>query len=155
MRRLLARPRRSRYWHEPERLHGQAERDARLGRNRFFVYVLETDFGHYVGHTYHVGRRLRAHQRGEVQSTKGSSPSLLWVSSPFTTREGAARFEASLKSLRDQHADRYSEIVGYDDGPFVPRYSERPLHVPKGADLVAGALVAAVVAALFFLSFLG
>ena len=121
--------RRSRHWHDPERLQGQAERDAQLGRSEFYVYVLDTDFGDYVGHTWHVGRRLKQHQDGQVKSTAGSSPTLLWVSRPFTTREDAARFEASLKSLRDQRANRYAEIVGHDAVPFIlPRRHFQPNH---------------------------
>ncbi len=121
--------RRSHFWHDPERLRGQAERDAQLGRSAFYVYVLDTDFGDYVGHTWHVGRRLKQHQDGQVRSTVGSSPTLVWVSRPFTTREDAARFEASLKSLRDQRANRYGEIVGRDAVPFiVPRRQFLPNH---------------------------
>jgi len=108
--RVMRSRRRSRYWHDPERLQGQAERDAQLGRTEFYVYVLDTDYGDYVGHSWHVGRRLKQHQAGEVKSTEGSSPTLLWVSRPFSTREDAARFEASLKSLRDQCSDRYREM---------------------------------------------
>ena len=52
--------RRSRHWHDPEQLQGQAERDAQLGRSEFYVYVLDTDFGDYVGHSWHVGRRFAA-----------------------------------------------------------------------------------------------
>ncbi|MYC33899.1 MAG: hypothetical protein F4X64_12095 [Chloroflexi bacterium] len=119
--------RRSRYWHDPERLQGQAQRDAQLGRSEFYVYVLDTDFGDYVGHTWHVGRRLKQHQAGQVKSTAGSSPTLLWVSRPFATREDSARFEASLKSLRDQHANRYAEIVGHEAVPFIaPRRQFQP-----------------------------
>ena len=44
-----------RYWHEPERLEGQDERDRELGRRDFYVYVLDTSYGHYVGHTWNVG----------------------------------------------------------------------------------------------------
>ena len=112
------RRRRPRHWHDPEWIEGQAERDAQLGRNRFFVYVLDTDFGHYVGHTWDVGSRLRAHRSGDVPSTRGGNPVLLWQSRPFATRADAASFEASLKSLRDQRSERYYEIVGFEPEPF-------------------------------------
>ena len=127
------RRRRSRFWHDPERLPGQADRDAALGRTHFFVYVLATTRGHYVGHTWHVATRLRAHVSGQVPSTAGASPRLLWTSRPFATRADAARFEASLKSLRDQRSPRYSGVVGLDPEPFVrpalgPRFP-RPVHL--------------------------
>ena len=147
--------RRPRYWHDPERLQGQAERDAQLGRSEFYVYVLDTDFGDYVGHSWHVGNRLKQHQAGQVKSTAGGSPTLLWVSRPFTTREDAARFEASLKSLRDQRADRYREIVGHDAEPFVYGHptagiqggrDDGPESFPWGWALVGGALIALVLA---------
>lgn len=112
------RRRRGRHWHDPERLDGQAQRDAQLGRSQFFVYVLETDRGHYVGHTWNVRSRMRAHRAGEVPSTAGANPRLLWQSRPLQTREQAARFEASLKSLRDQMHDRYREIVGHPPVPL-------------------------------------
>ena len=144
--------RRSRYWHDPERLQGQAQRDAQLGRSEFYVYVLDTDFGDYVGHTWHVGRRLKQHQAGEVKSTAGSYPTLLWVSRPFTTREDAARFEASLKSLRDQQATRYAEIVGHDAkplrAPIPPQESGLPLVV--AAAISAAAMVVVVLLVVLF-----
>lgn len=108
-------------WHDPEHLPGQADRDSALGRTRFYVYVLETRAGHYVGHTWNVRSRVRQHVAGAVPSTAGLSPRLLWQSGPLSTREEAARFEAALKSMRDQKRTRYAEIVGFDPVPFVPR----------------------------------
>ena len=105
-------------WREPERLPGQAARDAALGRRQFYVYVLATDYGHYVGHTADVRARLGSHLGGAVPSTVGGRPELLWTSRPLPTRAEAARFEAALKSLRDQEAPRYREITGFDPVPF-------------------------------------
>jgi len=82
------------------------------------VYVLDTDFGHYVGHTAHVARRFREHQDGETESTAGSNPELAWTSGSLPTRADAARFEAALKSLRDQRARRFEEITGLEPLPF-------------------------------------
>ena len=152
--------RRSRHWHDPEQLQGQTERDAQLGRSEFYVYVLDTDFGNYVGHSWHVGRRMRQHRAGQVKSTAGSSPTLLWVSRPFTTREDAARFEASLKSLRDQRAGRYKEIVGRESVPFAARRQHtgephstdtgaaKPAPFPWRWALIGGVAVALVLAAM-------
>ncbi len=105
-------------WHDPERLDGQDERDAELGRSEFYVYVLETDYGHYVGHTANVQARLGAHVADAVYSTAGSAPELIWTSYPLPTRAEAARFEAALKSLRDRQSERFHEITGAEPLPF-------------------------------------
>ena len=117
---------RGRYWHEPEFLEGQEERDRELGRRAFFVYVLQTNYGHYVGHTSHVGLRLRQHQAGEVRSTAGGNPALLWRSRPMPSREDATRFEAALKSWRDSGSARYRETTGFAPVEFPGRYERRP-----------------------------
>ncbi len=117
--------RRGRRYYEPEDLGAEQDRrDAAIPNRRFYVYVLDTDYGHYVGHTAHVGRRFREHQDGETESTAGSNPELAWTSGPLRTRADAARFEAALKSLRDQRARRFEEITGLDAVPFEPvRYA--------------------------------
>jgi predicted GIY-YIG superfamily endonuclease len=117
--------RRRRRYYEPEDLgHEQDRRDAAIPNRRFYVYVLNTDYGHYVGHTSHVGRRLQQHQAGETPSTAGSDPALAWTSGPLRTRADAARFEAALKSLRDQRARRFEEITGCEPIPFAyPDYA--------------------------------
>ena len=107
-------------WHDPEHLGGQAKRDAKLGRSKFYVYLLDTDYGHYVGHTANVRARVKAHTDNKVKSTAGGDPKLLWKSSPFPTREDAAGFEAALKSLRDQSSERFQEITGHDPIPLKP-----------------------------------
>ena len=110
---------RRRGFYEPEDLgRGQDRRDAARPGRRFHVYVLGTDYGHYVGHTAHVPARLRRHRRGEVPSTAGGDPSLLWSSGPLSTRKDAASFEAALKALRQQRAPRFAEITGLDPIPF-------------------------------------
>ena len=107
-------------WHDPEHLSGQAKRDTELGRSKFYVYLLDTDYGHYVGHTANVRARVKAHRDNKVKSTAGGDPKLLWKSSPFSTREDAAGFEAALKSLRDQASERFQEITGHDPIPLKP-----------------------------------
>ncbi len=133
-------------WRDPEHLAGQAERDAKLGRNKFFVYLLDTDYGHYVGHTANVQARLNAHIDNKVQSTAGSDPKLLWTSSPFSTREDASGFEAALKSLRDQSADRFQEITGHEPIPF-----EQVPASGSGCGLQGIVLIAAVAAAVLIM----
>ena len=120
--------RRGRRYYEPEDLGAEQDRrDAAIPNRRFYVYVLDTDYGHYVGHTAHVGRRFREHQDGETESTAGSNPELAWTSGPLRTRADAARFEAALKSLRDQGAYRYEEITGLEPIPF-----DSPYRAPAG-----------------------
>lgn len=110
--------RRRRRWHVPEHLPGQRARDAKLGRRAFYVYLLETNYGHYVGHTANVKARIRAHSKDTVYSTAGGAPRLLWVSDPLRTRGAAARFEAALKTWRDQRSKRFWETTGHDPMPF-------------------------------------
>lgn len=120
-------------WHDPEHLEGQEARDRELGRSEFYVYVLGTGYGHYVGHTANVQARLGAHASDEVESTAGGEPQLLWKSYPFRSRREAARFEAALKSLRDQRSDRFREITGFAPIPFAPsRIQECPRHSAGG-----------------------
>lgn len=107
-------------YYEPEDLGpDQDDRDASIPGRKYFVYVLETDFGHYVGHTARLHQRINQHIRGDVQSTRGSNPEHAWNSGPFHTRDKAARFEAVLKSWRDQRSDRFEERTGLQPEPFI------------------------------------
>ena len=110
---------RGRYY-EPEDLgRDQDRRDAAVPNRRYYVYVLDTDYGHYVGHTSHVGRRVEQHQAGETPSTAGGRPELAWQSSPLRTRDDAASFEAALKSLRDSRDPRFREYTDLEPIPFA------------------------------------
>ena len=103
----------------PEHIGGLTESDAAAGsRRRFQVYVLQTNRGHYVGHTGNLKARLRAHQQGEVPSTAGSAPKLAWQSSRLADRDAAARFEAALKSWRDQESNRFRKTTGLRPMPL-------------------------------------
>ena len=93
-------------------------RDAAIPGRRYWVYVLETDHGHYVGHTARLRSRIREHEAGETESTAGANPKLAWVSRPFYRRDDAASFEAALKSLRQKQSPRFKEITGLDPAPF-------------------------------------
>lgn len=151
--------RRRAHWHDPEVLEGQESRDAELGRNEFYVYVLGTRYGHYVGHTANVGARLSAHRAGEVESTAGGKPELLWRSRPFRSRRDAARFEAAMKSLRDQEAERFREITGlallpFDAVPFDDGWSEEPRYEQhrRGGCGLFGLVVITIAAATLLLA---
>ena len=103
------------YWHEPEDLgREQDERDAAVSNRKYVVYVLDTDYGHYVGHSGNLKARIRAHRKGEVHSTAGGRPKRVWTSGKFSTRADAANFEAALKSLRDRRSPRFRELTGLD-----------------------------------------
>ncbi len=135
-------------WRDPEHLAGQSERDAKLGRNKFYVYLLDTDYGHYVGHSANVRARLNAHVANKVESTAGGNPKLLWTSSPFSTREDAAGFEAALKSLRDQSAERFHEITGHEP---VPLQRVRAQSRGSGCGLRSIIWIAAIIYLLLFI----
>ncbi|MBC6436551.1 MAG: hypothetical protein GDA52_00110 [Rhodobacteraceae bacterium] len=107
------------YWRSPERLDGQDERDAGYKNRRYFVYVLDTTLGQYVGHTYSVQNRVAQHRRGQTRSTAGTAPELVWTSRPFGNRNDAASFEAALKSLRDQKSPKFHDITGLHPQPWV------------------------------------
>ena len=74
----------------------------------YWVYVLGTDLGSYVGHTNSVPRRLREHRSNSVGSTKGTDPYLQWQSRPLRSRKYADDMERVLKTLLErEHSDFY------------------------------------------------
>ena len=89
-------------WYEPEDLGPEQDaRDEAYGRTEFWVYVLTTDYGHYVGHTSNPWDRLPRHYGDEVESTAGGNADLAWITElSLRTREDATRYEAALKSWR-------------------------------------------------------
>lgn len=120
-------------YYEPENLGAEQDRrdDAVAGR-RYYVYVLETDRGHYVGHSARVSARAREHTEGRTPSTAGANPEVAWVSGPLRTRKEAARFEAAMKALRDRRAKRFREITGLVPEPFAYP-ARRRRAIAKGA----------------------
>ncbi len=144
---LCNRWRREVSWHDEEEVPGLLERDEELGRDEFYVYVLDTKYGHYVGHTGNLAARLRAHRRGESPSTADGDPHLIWKSRRFYSRPDATLLEAQLKSLRDRKDPRFPEIIGYDAVPFEAPSERRQQVVGAELDLrVIGSVVAIGVA---------
>ncbi|MCY4047118.1 MAG: GIY-YIG nuclease family protein [Candidatus Dadabacteria bacterium] len=94
------------------------EEDARFGRSKFYVYVLDTEYGYYIGHSGNIEARINAHFADEVPSTAGGNPEMLWRSRPFKKRADATRFEAALKSWRDNRKDKFHEYTGLPPVPF-------------------------------------
>jgi len=105
-------------WHDPENLSALEEDDLQHRRNKFYVYVLDTDFGHYIGHSGNLGARLNAHAQGKVFSTASGNPKKIWQSAPLPTRADAARFEAALKSWRDNSREEFQKYTGHAPMPF-------------------------------------
>ncbi|MBD0866375.1 MAG: hypothetical protein GDA36_12690 [Rhodobacteraceae bacterium] len=108
-------------WHQPRALTDQDQRDQEFPNRKYFCYVLKTDRGHYVGHTYSVRARFAQHRRGESESTRGTNPELVWQSGPMSSRQDAARFEAALKSWRDQGSPKFEETTGQFPKPWKRR----------------------------------
>lgn len=98
--------------HAVEQIPGEEWSDDLARRRRFYVYVLATDRGHYVGHTGRPDPRLREHLRDRCRSTRGTNPKRVWLSEPMETRKDAKRMEATLKTWRDQRSERFLEMIG-------------------------------------------
>jgi len=106
-------------WHNPE------SNKEWTSDGRFYVYVLQTINGHYVGHTGNLKERLKRHHQNKVESTKFSAPNLIWKSKPFKSRESAAKYEAALKSWRDSQSSSYARQTGFQPRPFI-KASNKP-----------------------------
>ena len=84
----------------------------------FYVQVLATERGHYVGHTASPTARLDEHRHGKVRSTRGANPRVAWLSDPMETREEAERFAKSLTLWRDQRSQRFLDTTGVAPEPW-------------------------------------
>ena len=92
--------------------------DASVARKEFFVYVLSTAYGQYVGHTGDFTKRLSEHTSDKVQSTYEGHPKLIWKSKPFRSRDDAAEFERALKVLRDRRDAEYGKLINAKPDPW-------------------------------------
>ena len=143
-------------WHDPENLPELAAQDTERGRLEFYVYVLDTSYGHYIGHTGNIRARMRAHTAGEVASTAGGEPKLIWTSRPVSTRAAATRFEAALKSWRDNERSEFRETTGYDASPFFKPYVSHARFDEQEPQLGGfGVLVLVVIAIMVLVILLG
>ena len=109
--------------HLPERLGWrQSLADEVRDRDAFYVYVLDTDSGIYVGHTADFEERMLRHLEGRVSSTRFSVIRRGYCNAiSFGSREEAAEYEAYLKNLRDSLDERFYEEVGLPPLPFWRR----------------------------------
>ena len=139
-----------RRYYRPEDLGpGQDERDAAISGRKYFVYVLHTDHGYYVGHSGRLKGRMREHEEGRVSSTAGANPVRVWTSWPLATRSEAASFEAALRSLNNQASPRFTDHTGLEPMPYSRRV---PVTVGDGC-LVPAVLTAAIAALAIGLAF--
>jgi len=141
-------------WHDPENLPTLEEYDSQHRRKQFYVYVLDTDFGHYVGHSGNLGARLNAHVQGRVLSTADGNPKKIWQSAPLSTRADAARFEAALKSWRDNSREEFEQYTGYSPVPFYnstvsSAYAKGGGYISKLMKIVVLAIILALIAIMF------
>ena len=123
-------------WHDPENLPDLEQQDSHRART-FQVYVLHTDYGHYVGHTGNIQARMRAHLAGKVPSTAGANPRKVWQSSPLKTRRRATHYEAALKSWRDNRNERFKQDTGIYPIPYqVPETGNEWMLIALGICLL-------------------
>lgn len=68
----------------------------------FYVYILQSliDNKRYIGHTSDLGKRLKWHNLGKVNSTKSRRPFKIVYSEVFDSKPKAVRRELKLKSLK-------------------------------------------------------
>ncbi len=104
-------------YHAPEPYRAWAKGDEYHG-GPWHVYILDTDAGHYIGHTGNLERRIGEHERGQHKATRGFRPTLVWATEQ-PSREEATLLEATLKSLRDQRADTFEAMTGIKPIPLV------------------------------------
>ena len=105
---------------------------------KFYVYVLYTDTGWYVGSTDDVRRRVKEHQAGKTRSTRGKNPRLVWQSRPMPSREVALSFEKELEWYRRSRLSMWTEVTGLDRWS---RTSETPVPVWVWVVLLAAVLL--------------
>ena len=97
----------------------------------FYVYLLQLDDGSfYAGQTRDIERRIKEHENGDVVSTEGRSPILVWFNT-VDTREAAASLELQLKHTRDQTlrtmVEAYGSAVKGNLPDFVTRVDLRSI----------------------------
>ena len=101
-----------------EQVPGAMRYDKHKGKV-FQVYILDTDSGHYVGHTDNLERRLKQHQGNRVISTAYKNPKLIWQSECFNSRHSVTGYEATLKAFRDFEKSNFQKITGLIAKPWV------------------------------------
>ncbi len=96
---------------------------------QYYVYVLDTDEGTYVGHTRYLVQRVRKHSSNQVRSTVRKSSKIVWRSLAFKSRRDADNTERVLKTLRDKGHEDFFKITGVRPEPWLggDMNDQRPL----------------------------
>ncbi|HKI78947.1 MAG TPA: GIY-YIG nuclease family protein [Ignavibacteriaceae bacterium] len=78
----------------------------------FLVYILKSliTARYYIGHTSDLNKRLKAHNFGNVKSTKGYKPWEVIYTEKFETKSEAFKREMQLKSYKSGQA--LNRIIG-------------------------------------------
>lgn len=105
---------------------GLSDRENQL----YFVYVLHTDVGTYVGHTANLDVRFGQHQSGRVRSTYRANPKVVWQSLPLKSRRTADNYERTLKTMREQRHEDFIRITGVAPKPWLGGDIQRGRTVP-------------------------
>ena len=103
--------------YKQEVIPGHKSQDKNRGRI-YQTYVLDTDYGHYVGHSGNLKKRVGQHQHNRVVSTSGGRAKLVWQSEPFKSRFCASGYESALKAFRDFEEPKFKVETGLDPKPF-------------------------------------
>ena len=107
-------------WVNPENLgRKQHRRDSMVKGRQYYVYVLQTDFGNYVGHTGRLNGRLQDHRNNKVKSTSGTRPEMVYISAPRKKRRDAQEYEAALKSFNHSLHPRFFTLTGIQPEKFI------------------------------------
>lgn len=107
----------------------------------YHVFVLQTDYGHYIGQARRVDSLLLQHRLNRVPSTAGGNPSLIWTSLPMEDPSAAAALQHRLTALRDTQSTGYRHTVGFNPVPFRPK--PLPTTRARTAFLITTAAIAA------------
>ena len=96
---------------------------------QYYVYVLDTDKGTYVGHTRYLVKRVRKHSSNQVRSTVRKRSKIVWRSLAFKSRRDADNAERVLKTLRDMGHEDFFKITGVRPEPWLggDMNDQRPL----------------------------
>jgi len=78
----------------------------------FYVYILQSQKTNrfYIGSTENLSKRVLAHNSGSNRSTKNGRPWVLVLSEEVSTRAGAIKREAQIKSYKGGEA--FKRLVG-------------------------------------------
>ncbi len=94
--------------------HPSVERNTQLTddlSDDFYVYILKLDGGeYYVGQTADLRTRIMEHRDGEVATTAGKNPSLIWFDFA-RSRQEALQLEEHVKHLKDANLRTFRGLI--------------------------------------------